>query len=344
MRFALIHRAFSDQGGTERVGLGLANHLLAAGHAVDLWCQRCDGAPEGARVRALGGGGRGRIWKMLSLWRVSQRIPRQEYDVVIGLGRTAGHDLYRAGGGCHRAWVARQGWSAADAVEVALDRRAVLGARRVVANSRLAAAELIRWYNLPTERLTVVHNGVNLTRFQPRAPSATPLPQPWLAFLGHGYARKGLPTALRALARLPGIHLAIWGAERRPGPYQALARRLGVADRTHFLGALAQPEQILPGATALLLPTRYDPFANVVLEALACGVPAITTADNGAAEVLPEPWMIVADPDDDAAFAAGVERVLQTPGLRDVARAAAEAHPEAAAHAKLAELAMELVR
>lgn len=341
MKIALVHRSFSERGGCERFGLGFARWMVEAGHEVDLWCTSAEGAPEGALVRPLRAGGRGRIWKMLSLWRASKAIPREDYDLVLGLGRTTGHDLYRAGGGCHRAWVARAGWSLADAVEVALDREAVLSARLVVANSELAAEELVRWYGLDRARLRVLHNGVDLARFRPDPAATLPVPGPALAFVGNGFARKGLETALRALQRLPGIHLAVLGQDPRPARWRRLAARLSVLDRVHFLGAVARPEALLPAFSAMILPTRYDPFSNAVLEALACGLPAVTSAHNGAAEVLPAPWMAVADPRDARGFASAVERALHEPGLREVSRAAAESNPAEAAFARLAAVAEE---
>ena len=341
MRVALVHRSFSERGGCERFGLGFARYLAERQHEVDLWCVSAVGAPAQARVRTLTTGGRGRIWKMLSLWRAARAIPTEDYDVVLGLGRTPGHQLYRAGGGCHRAWVERNGWSAADLVEVQLDRTAVLSARLVVANSRMAAGELQSWYGLPGARLRIIHNGVDLTRFVPEAREALPVPGPVVVFLANGFARKGLETALRALALSPGLHLAVVGSDPRSARYQRLAARLGVGDRAFFLGPRPHPERWLASAAALILPTRYDPFANVTLEALAAGLPVISSGQNGAAEILPEPWMIIPDPDDAPAFASALERALHEPALRSLCRATAESHPAETAFSRLLHVAEE---
>jgi glycosyltransferase involved in cell wall biosynthesis len=89
-----------------------------------------------------------------------------------------------------------------------------------------------------------------------------------------------------------------------------------------FLGTQRNPERFLQSADVLVLPTRYDPFANTCLEAMACGIPALTTSANGAAEVLPEPWLVC---DDEGALRAGYERALATPGLGARCREIAEA-------------------
>jgi UDP-glucose:(heptosyl)LPS alpha-1,3-glucosyltransferase len=94
-------------------------------------------------------------------------------------------------------------------------------------------------------------------------------------------------------------------------------------------GPRRDPEALLPDFDVLVLPTRYDPFANATLEALACGVPVVTSARNGAAAILPEPWMVVDDPDDAPGFAAALERALHSGGseLRAASRARAEELP-----------------
>ena len=117
--------------------------------------------------------------------------------------------------------------------------------------------------------------------------------------------------------------------EQRPvtalrGVGEALAARLAV------LG-VEQVQDLL-----FILPTRYDPFANACLEALACGVPVITSRRNGAAEVCPYPWMSVEDPEDVAGFARALGTALDTAGLRDDCRAAAERWPHSLSFANMA--------
>ena len=76
------------------------------------------------------------------------------------------------------------------------------------------------------------------------------------------------------------------GGKGRTAFYRRAAERFGVADRVKFWGPVAETAPFYQAATVLALPTLYDPCSNVVLEALACGTPAITTAANGAAEFI----------------------------------------------------------
>ncbi len=359
---AVVVRRLSDQGGTERFTLGFVRWLVADGQSVDVWCAGVDVRVPGVTVRPLKAGGRGRIARLLSLSGAARRVPRERYRAVVGMLRAPGFDVFRAGGGCHAAWMRARGWSLADQVELSADRAAVTTARAVVVNSEMAGRELTAEYGVAPERVRLVRNGVDLERFRPR-PDVTlsapgppkpgpptlrpptlrpPLPRPLVGFIGHGWARKGLPAALTAIARLPDVHLAVWGRERHPERYHRLTRRLGVSERVHFCGEAPRPEDVLPALDAFVLPTRYDPFANVCLEALACGVPVVTSGRNGAAEVLPAPWLVVDDPADDAGIAAAVERVLLQPGLREDARQAAASLPAERAFAELSALVQEL--
>jgi len=337
VKVALVVRRLSTQGGTERFTHGFARWLLEAGHRVTVWCAGVDSPIDGLEVQELAATGRGRLWRMWSLARAGSRIPTEDYDAVLRLIRAPGPGVYRAGGGCHRAWMQSQRWSVADAVAERFDRSTVAAASTVVVNSRMAGEDLVRLYGTDPSRISLVRNGVDLSRFRPRPEARLPVPA-GVVFLGSGFARKGLQTAIEALVHLPAEHLVVYGHDRRSATYQRQAHRSGVADRVHFMGAVTRPEQVLPAARALVLPTRYDPFANACLEAMACGVPVVTTRANGAAEVLPHEWMATADPGDAPALAGVLQRVLEDPSLGAACRAEAERYPAAKAYAELAEI------
>ena len=109
---------------------------------------------------------------------------------------------------------------------------------------------------------------------------------PLFLFVGSGFERKGLAVALKALARLPQGNLLVIGRDRHVARYQRLADDLGLAARVQFLGALPDVRPYYGAADALVLPTLYDPFPNVALEAMACGLPVVTSTTSGAAELI----------------------------------------------------------
>ncbi|GJM20207.1 MAG: hypothetical protein DHS20C15_01220 [Planctomycetota bacterium] len=231
-------------------------------------------------------------------------------------GRTRGQSVYRVGGGCHptylahahaldrptwlRRWLRRtpfQRWKAR------LEQRTLTGSQspHVITNSEMVRDDLSFRYGVSGDRLHVVRNGVDLKRFRPatelerqRSRESLGLDPEHHAvlFLGSGYARKGLEATLRAAALLatrdPQLRLLVGGRDKRSDQWRALARKLGVADRMHWLGSVARPEELYWAADCYTLPTTYDPSANSTLEALASGVPVVTTTMNGASEILVE--------------------------------------------------------
>ena len=255
-------------------------------------------------------------------------------DVSLALGRVPGLDIYRAGGGCHASYldtVRTWRWSLRHRRELELDRSVVLGARRVVANAPSPGGQLVRRYGLDERRLVVIPNGVDCDRFRPddqarrelRTRLALGDHHPLVLFLGAGFARKGLDTAIRAVARVEGAVLVVVGGDRGTARYRRLARELDL--RLELVGARQDPERWLAASDAMILPTRYDSAANAVLEAMAAGVPAITSSANGSSEFLPEPWLTVQEPHDVPGFAAALTRALEDVGLPGRCREAAAA-------------------
>lgn len=298
MKLALVLERFGD-GGTGLYAVKLARGLQARGHVVTVFAGRSR-LIEGLDVRPL---------SMPLRYGLG---PRGPFDVVAGFGRTLGHDVFRAGGGAHAAWLEARGtWlGPRDHLERWIDRRAVTHARLVIANSDMAANDLQANYRLAANRVRVVRNGVDGERFRPdadrrargRAAIGVPDGGRVAMFFGHGFHRKGLATAGAAFARVASAadRLVVVGhdahAERHLAPLRAtLGARLVV------LGATAAPEQVLPAADATLLPTWYDAAANTTLEAMACGVPAVTSSRDGNAELLPPE--LIAAPGDSEGFA-----------------------------------------
>jgi UDP-glucose:(heptosyl)LPS alpha-1,3-glucosyltransferase len=119
------------------------------------------------------------------------------------------------------------------------------------------------------------------------------------------------------------------GGSPKTGPYERLARRLGVADRVRFLGYRPDVRECYFAADLLVHPTFYDPCALVTLEALACGLPVLTTVYNGAHELLPPPLdqAVIDDPHDAHLLAHRIQQWwdprLRAAGTRAARQAAA---------------------
>jgi len=143
------------------------------------------------------------------------------------------------------------------------------------------------------EKLNVLRNGVDLERFQPvDRPAARArlglAPGRWLVSVGWLIERKGHDIAIKALVDLPDTRLAVIGEGELRGPLERLASQLGVADRVLFPGALPQAalREWYGAADALVLCSSREGWANVLLEAMACGTPVVATPIWGTPEVV----------------------------------------------------------
>jgi UDP-glucose:(heptosyl)LPS alpha-1,3-glucosyltransferase len=333
---ALVYRRFSADGGTGRFGMALAREALAKGHRVTVVTTHSE--LDESLLPHLASGALSlvqialppmpAIAAMLAFaFRSRRAVALSRAEVSIALGRVPGLDVFRAGGGCHASyldtvpfwWLSPRAW-----IELCLDRACAGRARCVIANAPMSLEQLVRRYGIPRERTALVPNGVDVSLFRPdpvaRASVRTELglspSEPVAIFLGEGFGRKGLRTAVQAVARLDlplvlvgrGAERAAAGTGRRHG-----ARVIGVGHRQ-------DPERYLAAADVLVLPTRYDSAANAILEAMATGVPPVTSAANGASAFLPRPELCVADPEDVDGFSRAIRFAFEYPGLRDVCR------------------------
>ena len=317
MRLALVHMRHRGTGGTERYLNRLAAHLAAQGHEVTIVCRSHEDPPHPAvrfavlRRFALGG-----AWRMWAFARaVEHHVGEERYDVVYGLGKTWTHDVIRLGGGCHQTYLdaahaaTLAPWKRFPAtltpkhrVALHIEARALRpGAfRRVVANSVMVKRDVQSRHGVAPDRISVIHNGVDVERFHPRRRESDGAgvrracgytdENFVVLFLGTGYGRKGLQPLLQAFPALlgcqPHARLMVVGYDSARPRFERLAQRSGIAAQTIFLGGRRDPEACFAAADLYVIPTYYDPFANTTLEALATAVPVITTTSNGASEVL----------------------------------------------------------
>jgi len=137
-----------------------------------------------------------------------------------------------------------------------------------------------------------------------------------------------LTYLLQTFGRLRDKASYLWVVGKGPiAPYRRAAQRLGVADRVKFWGPVMETAPFYQAATVLALPTLYDPCSNVVLEALGCGTPAVTTSANGAAAFITpgENGAVILRPDDIAGLAAALTMFLARDRDPQVRQAATQA-------------------
>jgi UDP-glucose:(heptosyl)LPS alpha-1,3-glucosyltransferase len=337
---------FPSGGGSERYTNGLVSQLLARGYEVRVVAARWDpaAASSGVRLQRVPIMPGPSFVRTLSFALNCRRVvERSDCDCVLSIERTIRQDIFRAGGGCHREWLIQRRRYRAGAgqnlfwlnpLHLALlwiekQSYSAQNTRSIIANSHRGKAEIIRHYHFPADRIHVIHNGTDCERFKP-AVQRTNQNETVLVFAGSGFERKGLEFAIRALAQLPAtVRLEVAG-KGNPSRYQRIAKRLGVADRLRFLGSTARMEETYARSDILVHPAIYEPFSNTCLEALACGLPVVTSRINGASEIVRpgENGRVVEDPSDIPALAAAIEFFLD-PAVRARARMAARQTAEA---------------
>ena len=312
LRVALVRQRYNPYGGAERFIERALPALERAGVELTLIARSSAGWGAG-RFVAVDPFYLGNAWRDRSFARAARAAWQAgDFDLVQSHERIPGCAVYRAGDGVHAEWLdirrAESGPLARLGISLNPYHRYVCRAERemfahpalraVVCNSSMVRGEIERRFGVAPNKLHVIYNGVDLEYFHPRhrtefrAAARAELgagPKDFLfLFVGSGFWRKGLDAAIAAIAacREPSFRLAAAGRDRDAARYAAQGAAVGLGDRLRLLGGHDDVRRLYAAADCFILPTRYDPFPNTVLEALAMGLPVIVGRRCGAAEIL----------------------------------------------------------
>ncbi|HEY5743900.1 MAG TPA: glycosyltransferase family 4 protein [Terrimicrobiaceae bacterium] len=286
----LVRRGYSATGGAEAYLLRLAAGLQAKGCKATLYTTR-DWPSErwtfGDLIRLDAS-------HPLQFARAFQRA-RRPGQIVLSLDRIPGCDVFRAGDGVHAAWLERRShfesawrrrlrifnWK--HAALLALERQVFENVRAVIANSRMVAREILHWHDFPEEKIHIVPNGIGralstISQRQARQQLEIPEHAFCALFVGTGWERKGLRFAIEAVEALGGDALLLVAGRGNVRQFSSA--------RAKFVGATDNLVALYSAADVFTLPTIYDPFSNACLEALAAGLPVVTTTANGFSEIV----------------------------------------------------------
>lgn len=361
MRIALVRQRYNPYGGAERFVERALPALERAGAEVTLIARQSEGWGGGdagaRRILKVDPFYLGNWWRDRSFARAAREAwTAGGFDLVQSHERIPGCSVYRAGDGVHRNWLEiRRGLGGTkEKLALALNpyHRYVCEAERamfehpalraVICNSRMVRDEVAAAFRVAPDRLHVIYNGIDLQQFHPRerersraatrAELGAAEGETVFLFVGSGFARKGLDAAIAALAQCAAqgygkrFRLVVAGRDRQAARFAGQARAAGLAERVQFLGGREDVRPLYAAADCFILPTRYDPFPNTVLEALAMGLPAIVGRRCGAAEVVQSGhsgW--VCDPADVAGLADQMRAAAAAgAGMAPAARACAE--------------------
>ncbi len=307
-----------SKGGAERYLVDLCTRMADEGYEVHVYTehwQEEDRRIHFHRVRTVPFP---KSLRLLSFAiKATRAIRKGNHDVTFGVGNTLDADILQPHGGVHWAWFWRSlkaydhpvlwlikflgrilsprqwagGW-----IENAPYRGENLS--RIIAISDMVKKDILRWYTKSEDRITVIYNGVDTERFHPRnlkyreeIRKRHGIGDEFLIlFVSNNFRLKGLSSLIKALASLkreghPPFKLLVLGRDRQ-GPYLRLASKEGISKELLFAGSTDEAEKYYGAADLLAHPTFYDACSLTVLEALASGLPVITTSSNGAHGVL----------------------------------------------------------
>jgi UDP-glucose:(heptosyl)LPS alpha-1,3-glucosyltransferase len=310
VKIALVRKDFSPKGGGgERYSVDLARGLRDSGHEVHVFAHRYKpmrGVSFHSVAVPLKPFG---LQNWLFAQNVRHALSKNEFDIVNGISQIYPQDIYRLGDGIHKHWLTvRRPRMFSHLYDKISPRHRLLlhlekkifspgNYKRIIANSELCKQHAIDYYKVPPQLVDVIFCGVNFTIFnssvrnegaQLRTSFGIGREPIVVLFVGTNYERKGLDTVLQGISRLrykQKYRLLVVGKGNIPR-YQRLAQKLGLQEITVFCGYQEHMPPFYGAADIFVLPSYYDPFGNVCLEAMACGLPVITTRETGVSELM----------------------------------------------------------
>lgn len=333
LRFATAIRNFSKRkGGAERYLVDLCARMVDNGFEVHVYAEHWDEENPRMHYHRIKTIPFPKSLQLISFARRATREMKQgNYDITLGVGNTLETDILQPHGGVHWAWFWRSLrayshpvlWTIKFLGRVLSPKQWVSGwiedasykgrnLQKIIAISDMVKQDIIRWYGISEERINVIYNGVDIERFHPRNRQyREEIRKRYgigdefvILFVSNNFRMKGLRYLLEALFRLKKeghspFKLLILGRDRQ-NPYLRLAKKLGILEEVIFAGSTDEPEKYYGAADLLAHPTFYDACSLTVLEALASGLPVITTLSNGAGGIITpgQEGFLISDPQD----------------------------------------------
>ncbi len=327
----IVKSSAKAAGGAEKVARLLAESFAEAG------CQVALVSGEASRLPLFS------FQRVRQFDRLAQEIVlRESPDLVLSLDRTSKQTHLRASNGVHAAYLERRkewegGWKASffslnplHRTLLKIERESFCDPhlKRLFVNSEMVRGEILAHYPVvDAGKICVVHNAVEWALLEEpfhHWPLVKPVnDEHQLLFAGHNYQRKGLGFLLKALSTYhkTGWKLTVVGKESSLSSWRRLASRLGIAEKVHFAGEQKSLISFYQQTDTLVVPSLYDPFANVTVEALAMGNFVISSPHNGGKEVLlPYSGAVLKRLDDSASWHCCLDQALAHPKTEESAQ------------------------
>jgi UDP-glucose:(heptosyl)LPS alpha-1,3-glucosyltransferase len=334
IRFAIGLRDFSKKrGGAERYLVDLCTRMAGEGYEVHVYAEQWDVEDSRIFFHSVKTIPFPKSLRLLSFAiRATKEMEKENYNITFGVGNTLKADILQPHGGVHWAWFWRSLrayenpilWMVKFLGRIFSPKQWVSGwvenapyqakrLRAIIAISDMVKQDMMRWYRIPEERIHVVYNGVDIERFHPRNRRFREEirrkhgigDEFVVLFVSNNFRMKGLAFLIKALAEIkkensPPLKLLVLGRDRQDS-YLGLARDMGIFEEVTFAGSTHEPEKYYGASDLLVHPTFYDACSLTVLEALASGLPVITTRSNGASGIITQgqEGFVISDPRED---------------------------------------------
>jgi len=334
-------------GGAESYAVSLATTLIARGWEVHLFGEAWDGEPEAAVFHRITIPRYLPAWLRIALFALKhKRVARnRDFDVIVGFGNTVYMNVYQSHGGVHRLSTERKVSSERSAVKRALKRLTILLSLkqwmrawiesapfrldprpRIVAIADMIQRDMESSFKVDKKEIDIVYNGVDVSRYNKelRQEQRGPLRRQLgikeddvvFLFVSYDLKKKGIEPLVDAAFELKtsgheNFRIVVIGGV----PYRSLSeriRKLNLADTLTFTGPVRSTEEYYANSDVFVLPTYYDACSLVVIEAMASGLPSITTVCNGAAGIMTDgkDGYIISHPPDPSELAGVMKSML----------------------------------
>lgn len=340
MKIAVIRQKYVNYGGAESFLAQYTSQLALMGHEVHIFANQWT-PPDHSNIRVhrVGAVKINSFIRSLSFaWLAAREVRKHPFDIIQSHERTFYQDIYRAGDGCHREWLEQRkkhlspfkrwllDWSPFHRLILSLEKGLFEKGRcrKIIAISEMVKKDILRHYRIPEQEIAVVYNGVSLERFHPRnrGPFREPVRErhgiPGMAvlilFVGSGFERKGLRYLMQSLKYLKSENWRLLLVGKGDWDRYLSFAPVTLRSRITCVDPVNTVEEYYAAADLFVLPSLYEPFGNVHLEAMASGLPVIASGRSGAAEIIGhgENGLVVRDPSDPKEIAENINLLFDS--------------------------------
>lgn len=235
-------------------------------------------------------------WLKALLYDKEVKKAKKQNEFYFSFERVSECDIYRAGDGVHKEYIKnKKFWflNPLNFVYPNLEEKCFNNSKKIIANSNFIKKQIIKNYNIDENKIEVIYNGINLPLKIEKAKAKLEVCEkygldielPIILFVGNGFKRKGVSDFLKIVSRLKNsVNSLIVGSDKRIDKFINEAKNLEL--NTKFIGEIPRVDLVYEASDIFLFPTTYEPFSNALLEAMSYGCVPITTAQNGASEII----------------------------------------------------------